>query len=156
MSFTVRHAVDSILDALVRFHDRFMEHHVAADEHLTVRDGARDQWPGRIAKAVADHRTLVLVADAGDRVVGCDFVLVRDGATVVAPTEVDSLCDVFVEAGSRRRGVAREFLPAAERWLEARGIHRIEARRAFSSPEARSTCLSLDFVPISTSGPKDF
>ena len=153
---TIREAVAGDVDALVRLHALFMDHHADRDPRFKVRPGASGAWRERLAAAVDDPETLVPVAVVGSDCVGCAFTLIRPGAMDFGPERIGYLCDVFVEPEFRRRGLARRFLDLSVDWLRERDIHTVEASWAIGSREARSTWPRLGFVPMSTSGRLEF
>jgi GNAT superfamily N-acetyltransferase len=156
MEISIREAVADDLDALIRLHGLFMEHHVACDDRFTLRSGVTEKWRERISAAVDDPETLVLVAVEGTDFVGCAYTLIRPGAMDFGPDRIGYLCDVFVEPRYRRNGIARRFLSASQSWLREREIHTIEASWAVGSDEAQCTWPSLGLTPISIRGKMEF
>lgn len=156
METTIREAVAGDLDTLIRFHTLFMEHHSAGDDRFALRSGVKETWHERISAAVDDPETLVLVAAAGTGIIGCAYTLIKPGAMDFGPDRIGFLCDVFVEPGYRRYGIARRFLSSSISWLRMREIHTIEASWAVHSEEAQFTWPSLGFAPISISGRMEF
>ena len=75
----------------------------------------------RLANLQAEpDRVGVLVAEAGQRVVGWAHVELRD--TLVAP-HAAQLMALVVGDGHRDRGIGRDLLRAAEAWATERGCH---------------------------------
>jgi len=156
MEISIREAVANDLDTLIRFHALFMEYHVTCDDRFSLRSGVTEKWRERISAAVDDPETLVLVAAEGTDLVGCAYTLIRPGAMDFGPDRTGYLCDVFVEPGYRRNGIAHRFLSSSQSWLRKREIHAIEASWAVGADEAQCTWPSLGFAPISVSGNMEF
>jgi GNAT superfamily N-acetyltransferase len=156
MNVVIREALDSDIEALIRCHKRFMEHHIAGDQRFTLRPGAEEKWNKQIADTIGNWDTLVLVAEVNAIMVGCAYTLIKSGGMDFGPEKIGYLCDVFVEPGYRRLGIARRFLSSAVIWLREKGIHTIEASWSVHSAEARNAWPSLGFVPISVSGQMEF
>ena len=155
MEVTIQPAIKSVLENLVIFHDLFMKHHITCDERFTLRIGARDNWKSIITTALNDPDTLILVAVAGKRPVGCAFTLIKPGAMDFGDERIGYLCDVYVEPEFRRHGIARRFLESSEDWLQTKGIRTLEACWAVSCREAAGTWPGLGFEPLSVTGRKD-
>ena len=154
MEVTIQPAIASDLENLVIFHDLFMKHHIACDERFTLRSGAEENWESIITTALDDPETLVLIAVAGKRPVGCAFTLIKPGAMDFGDERIGYLCDVYVEPEFRRHGIARRFLESSEDWLRTIGIRTLEASWAVSCREAAGTWLELGFEPLSVTGRK--
>ncbi len=156
MNIIVREAADSDIDALIKCHGRFMEYHINLDQRFTLRRGVEEKWNKQISDELKNSDTLVLVAEENEVVVGCAFILIKNGAMDYGPEKIGYLCDVFVEPNYRRLGIAKRFLSYSLKWLRAKGIHTIEASWSLYSIEAKITWPELGFVPISVSGQLEF
>ena len=67
MTIAIREAAIRDIEALVRCHARFMDHHIAGDRRFSLKAGAEDKWSEQISEAVKNPEILVLVAN-DDRV----------------------------------------------------------------------------------------
>ena len=156
MEILFREASNNDIEALVRCHSRFMEHHINVDKRFKLRSDAEEKWPEQIAEAVGNKDTLVLIAEVDKTIVGCAYIIIKSGALDFGPEKIGYLCDVFVERGYRRNGIAKRFLSLSLKWLREKGIHTIEASWSVYSAEAKSTWPLLGFEPISMSGQMKF
>ena len=156
MDIVIREATDDDLEALIICHKRFMEHHIKNDVRFMLRNGAQDNWAAQIISEVKDSNKLVLVAQDNLEIVGCAYVIIKPGALDFGPEKIGYICDVYVDKGYRRLGIAKRFLLTAQDWLKNRGIHTIEASWSVHSEEAKKTWPTLGFVPISISGQMQF
>ncbi|WP_353707392.1 GNAT family N-acetyltransferase [Cellulosimicrobium sp. ES-005] len=71
------------------------------------------------ATLLADDDALVLVAEAGDAVVG--YLVAHRHATLFANAPVGRVEEVMVDDDARRRGIGRLLVEAAEDWAAATG-----------------------------------
>jgi GNAT superfamily N-acetyltransferase len=156
MDIIICEALINDVDALIKCHSRFMEHHINVDERFNLRSGAEEKWHEQISQAVKNPDILVLVATANSVVVGSAYTLIKAGALDFGPEKIGYLCDVYVEPEFRRKGIARRFLSSALNWLLVKGIHLLETSWSVHSVEAQSTWPSLGFVPISISSQMEF
>lgn len=156
METIIREAVIDDIEALIRCHNRFMEHHITRDKRFTLRAGSKEKWDGQISDSVKDPDTLVLVAENKTIVVGCAYAIIKSGALDFGPEKIGYLCDVYVDPDYRREGIAKRFLTTVLNWLKERGITTIEASWSVHSTEAQKTWPSLGFIPISISGQLEF
>jgi GNAT superfamily N-acetyltransferase len=90
----------------------------------------REAFERTLPELVARSDTLVLVAEAGGRVIG--YLLASVHATFLANAPVAWVEEVMVDAGSRRAGVGSALMAAAERWAAHSGAAYISlaSRRA--------------------------
>ncbi|MFD4990808.1 GNAT family N-acetyltransferase [Cellulosimicrobium cellulans] len=79
----------------------------------------RASFDASFASLLVDDDALVLVAEAGDDVVG--YLVAHRHATLFANAPVAWVEEVTVDADARRRGVGRLLVDAAERWAEDAG-----------------------------------
>ncbi len=156
MEIVVREAVITDVEALIRCHNRFMEHHITGDKRFTLRAGAKEKWREQISEWVGNPDTLVLVAENKTIVVGCAYTIIKSGALDFGPEKIGYICDVYVDPDYRRQGIAKRFLTTAQNWLQKRGITIIEASWSVHSTEAQKTWPSLGFKPMSISGQLEF
>ena len=156
MEILIREASNNDIEALVRCHSRFMEHHINVDKRFKLRTGAEEKWPEQIVEAVESKDTLVLIAETDKAIVGCAYIIIKTGASDFGPEKIGYLCDVFVGSAYRRQGIAKRFLSRSIKWLKEKDIHVIEASWSVYSAEAKSTWPLLGFEPISISGQMEF
>jgi ribosomal protein S18 acetylase RimI-like enzyme len=152
----IREATNNDIEALIRCHARFMDHHTAVDKRFSLKPGAEDKWSEQISEAVNNTDSLVLVADDKGFIAGCAYVIIKAGAPDFGHDETGYLCDVYVYPDYRRKGIARSFLTAAKKWLIEKDIHTIEANWSVYSSEAQKTWSALGFNPFSTTGQLEF
>lgn len=156
MDFIIRKAAESDIEALVRCHKSFMEHHINVDERFTLRSGADKKWEEQILNSLKDTDTLILVAESDSIIAGCAYTIVKKGAEDFGSEKIGYMCDIYVEPDFRRQGIARQFLETAKKWLKERDINTIELSWAVRCVEAQNTWRALGFIPLSISGQMEF
>ena len=88
----------------------------------------------RLKRLLARDGELVLVAeDDARRILGWAHAAER--ASVEAPARCE-LLGLVVDAGARRRGIARRLVAAVERWAADRGLERVVVRSNVARPES--------------------
>ena len=95
---------------------------------------------------------VVLVAAAGDAVVGYVFAGLEPASWKELRAPAGFIHDIMVEASARGQGVAKRLVAAASAWLEARGAPRVmlwtaerntTARRLFEGLGFRATMIEM-------------
>jgi GNAT superfamily N-acetyltransferase len=79
----------------------------------------------RLAKLLANERHHVAIAARGERVLGWMHVEHR---STLEGGERAELMGLVVDASTRREGLGRELVGAAERWAESRGLPSLTVR----------------------------
>ncbi len=96
MRVNVREAVKSDIEALIRCHKEFMEHHIKRDKRFALKEGAAERWTDQIIEAVNNPDTFVLAAEDEGTIVGCAYTIIKSGAVDFGPEKIEYLCDVYV------------------------------------------------------------
>lgn len=156
MDYIVREAADDDIEALIRCHKNFMEHHINIDKRFTLRDGVEENWKEQILNSIQDPETLVLVAESEKIIAGCSYTIIKKGAADFGPEKIGYFCDAYVEPDFRRQGIARQFILTSEKWLQGKGINTIELCWSVHCVEAQNTWRALGFAPLSITGRIEF
>lgn len=117
------------------------------------------EWPARAGAALDDllrrDTHLFLVADDGDRAIGCISAQLELG--IPGPTWPGvhaSLADMWVEPAERRRGIARALVDQAVGWCREKGCGSVHLH---STPAAVAAYERLGFhIGVVKPGDTDF
>ena len=87
----------------------------------------------------------IFVAEIGGDVVGVLRCVDMLSSPLLYPERYCYVSSVYVQPASRRKGILRALLTAAENWCEERGIDEMRLHNATSSTVAERTWTSLGF-----------
>ena len=94
------------------------------------------------------HNEQIFVAEVDGEVVGVLRCVDTPSSPLLYPERYCYVSSVYVRPQSRRRGVLRALLAAAEDWCEGRGIDEMRLHNATSSGVAERTWSSLGFEVV--------
>lgn len=121
--------------------------------HHGVRRGARsssDQLLAEVAhsyvETIADTTCRLVVADAGDAVLGMALFTVMSSSTLLDVPTVH-VSRMYVAAGHRGRGVGRSLVAAAAAYADERGVDQVMVSVAPGLREANRFYARLGFAP---------
>ena len=110
--------------------------------------GDAEALAARLARLLARDGELVLVAE--DRSAGIlGWAYAEERESVEAPARCE-LLGLVVDAGARRRGVARRLVAAVEQWAAGRGLPRVVVRSNVSRPESHPFYEGIGYTRIKT------
>lgn len=138
-TFTIEPYQQSDLASLVQFVSHLQDHEAKREPDLRPGEDIGEEYAlSLLGRAAGDNGT-ILVARAGDEVLGFisvwkdrdDDLLLREAARSHA-----YISDLFVVEGMRGKGIARALLAAAESAMQAKGCRRIRVCAKATNPEA--------------------
>ena len=90
----------------------------------------------------------IFVAEIGGEVIGVLRCVDMLSSPLLYPERYCYVSSVYVRPASRRKGILRALLTAAENWCEERGIDEMRLHNATSSTVAERTWTSLGFEVV--------
>jgi len=147
----VRRAARPDLERAAALWKELLDHHAALDPHYRLGRGAAEQLRHQLQRGLADADTAVFVWDEADALLGFCLARVTPAPAALAERARAEITELGVAAGARRRGIGRALAEAALRWLEGRGVDRVEVRVAADNPEGQGFWRALgyrDFVDV--------
>ena len=113
--------------AIVDLWKRLSDYQTAFDLVHRLRDDAGIGFQRYVRSKLLSEEDLFLVAVIGDSVVGFSMSAVSKGRPdVYERASFVEISDMFVLEEYRRRGIATQMLNHVRRWVESKGIRRIE------------------------------
>ena len=143
----VRPATDADFEALVELDRSSALHHVALDPEF-YRLPDRADIAAFLRRRLADAAREVIVAVAGDEVVGMVDVTIADDpdpGSIVRPVRTADL-GIGVLDGWRKRGIGRALMAAAEESARRRGAEQIVLDMSSANADALRFYESLGYV----------
>jgi GNAT superfamily N-acetyltransferase len=99
----------------------------------------------RLAALATDARQALLVAEQDRIVVG--WLQISDSVALESGRRAE-IVGLVVSASSRRRGVGRALVAAAEQWAARRGIDRLVVRSNLARTESHRFYPDVGFTPV--------
>jgi len=87
---------------------------------------------------INDENSLVLVALDGGRAVGYSYSLISEPSDLVKRGRYGLIHDMFITAGSRRKGIGDKMFDEIIKWFHSNGIDRVELEVIVNNPAAYS------------------
>jgi len=132
-------AVSRLAAALVRMHHRLDSRRFMLVE--PVEDGY--QW--FFSRELERDAARILVAEEGDRILGYAYATLEERNWNDLLDACGKLNDLYVDAGARRRGVARALVEATFGWFRERKAPRVVLLSAWQNADAHAFFESLGF-----------
>lgn len=154
VAITIRPADPRDVPALGRMGAALMRTHYAfdPDRFLAADEGAEAGYGEFLRSQLLNADNLVLVAEAGGRVVGYVYAGIEPLSWKELRGEAGFVHDLLVEDDARNAGAGRQLLEAAIAWLGQRGMPRVVlwtaarndgAQRLFATRGFRSTMVEM-------------
>jgi len=129
----LRNARVSDVETLVALWRRFMSEHEETvcgkrpriRRHYALRRDAPKLTRAYFKKRIYNPRTLVLVAEAGGRVVGFATCLIKKNPPVYKLDKMGCVGSIYVEPSFRGRGIGSKFKEAAFAWFKKKGLSEV-------------------------------
>jgi GNAT superfamily N-acetyltransferase len=104
----------------------FMKYHAALDPYLAPARGARKLYFEFFRRAVFSGRSLLLVAVAGEKIVGYALAEITEKEATKKNYRYGLICDVYFEKKHRRLGGMKFFLKEIFGWFREKKIRNVE------------------------------
>lgn len=131
--------------AVLSLWEEMMDYHAHLDRRLRVLPGASRHTAQAIGHWLRDDTTPLLVAQAGDDVVGFALGGAVDLALGLHPTRYGHIAHMCVTSEWRRRGVGRELFAALGSWFQQEGLTSIHIYVSHLNPVSQRFWRSLGF-----------
>jgi GNAT superfamily N-acetyltransferase len=132
-------AVSRLAAELVRLHHRLDSRRFMLIEPL--EDGY--QW--FFSRELARKAACILVAEDDGRILGYAYATLEDRNWNDLLDACGKLNDLYVDAGARRRGIARALVDATFAWFRERKAPRVVLLSAWQNPDAHAFFEALGF-----------
>ena len=134
----VRQASRADLEAVARLWVALTRHHAARDDGYALLPGADGEIRRLLLAILHDGDSAIWLAEGDQGAVGLCAVRIDAAPPIHAEVERAEITDLWVDPSLRRLGLGRELLETALRWIDARGVRRVEVRVATSNPEGQA------------------
>jgi len=123
----IRQAGDRDIQAVARLQLKLMEEHVQAGDHyLAIAPGASGKWVRYIKKMLRQGKSILLVAEDNEKIVGYIFGYIKDGPPIFREKCAGYISDMYVLPTLRKRGVGQQLLHQALDFFRAAGLEACE------------------------------
>ena len=143
----IRKAVVMDIPALVPLWIDFMDYHAELDPAFTRDPAGADNWARYIEEKMKDEVFAVFVAAAEGRLVGYAVAFVQTYPPIWTVKARGFIDELYVDPASRRGGVGRRLLAAAEAWLTERGMAHVELKVDVANVPTRRFWKDMGFAP---------
>lgn len=141
----VRRAEVGDLEAVLSLWEEMMDYHAPLDRRLRVFPG----WRGCVAQAIGywldGDGYCLLVAEAGDAVIGFGLGGLVDTSLGLKPATYGHIAHMCVTARWRRRGIGRQLFGRLRGWFRGKGLSSIHIYVSHFSPVSQKFWRSLGF-----------
>ena len=136
------------LDAVAALWEELTGLHHALDNRFWTRaEDGREKYRDWVAEGLAEDDRMLIVAEAGGRVVGFIHGMVKDGPAPLAPKLIGHVTDLIVAEGHRRRGLGTRLVEAASRRFREKDAHELTINAAVCNRRAREFWKTMGFEP---------
>ena len=144
----VRRAVHADLEQAAALASRLVHQHHAVDPlRFFLPENVERGYVYWLGRELGRRGAVVLVAAAGDRVVGYSYGTLEDRNWNALLDRHGAIHDIFVLDGARRRGTGAKLMAAMVRELEALGAERIVLSTMVSNAAAQRLFEHAGFRP---------
>jgi ribosomal protein S18 acetylase RimI-like enzyme len=143
----VRTATRRDIPAIVGLWEELMDFHQARDPFFTRAAHGNRLFAKFVQENIRNDAALVLVAAAGERIVGyCQGMLDRHPPALAKP-QYGQILDFMVTAAYRRSGIGQQMLETLSAWFRREGTRRIEVRHSTFNEVAARFWPKMGFQP---------
>lgn len=133
--------------ALVELWKEFMDFHADNSGYFRRAPDGHENWQRFLTARLGDEDFLLLMAFVDDRAVGYCVATVLDMPPVFVERKYGFIQDMAVTAAYRRRGIAGALFDRARRWLEGRGMTRLELKVDAGNQTSQGFWRAMGFRP---------
>lgn len=136
----VRPARPQEIDRVAALWGLITDHHAALDPLFRMRRGpvAEGELRELLRAMQRDPDAEILVFERDGSPVGLCIVRIDSAPPILEETERAEITDVGIRPEWRRQGIATQLVRAAEAWVRARGVARIEIQVAGGNREGQA------------------
>jgi ribosomal protein S18 acetylase RimI-like enzyme len=144
-SVAIRRATPADAERIAELRLALLAEHAANPIYSRLRRDAPSRAVDLTKHQLASEREAMFVAINDDRLVGVLRCIEQRGHRLLRPGRYALISTVYVEPGSRRRGVLRSLLKAARAWSRQRGLTEMRLQNAIDNPIAVAAWDALGF-----------
>ncbi len=134
----VRSARVQDLDRVAALWGAITAHHAQLDPLFTMRRDADAELRELLSAMLRDRDAEILVYDVDGDIPGMCIVRIDRAPPILEEVERAEITDLGVRASLRRRGIGRELVAEALRWIAASGVSRVEVQVAHGNVEGQA------------------
>jgi GNAT superfamily N-acetyltransferase len=144
----VREATLRDLDAVVALRVALLREHPDHPIYGRLRADVGDRARGLFATQLRSTMEVIFLAEIGGDVIGVLRCVESIGSPLLEPARYAYVSSTYVRPESRRRGVLRALLAAADKWSRARGLDQMRLHNVAGSADAEAAWSSLGFAIV--------
>lgn len=141
----VRPARVQDLDRVAALWSAITDHHASLDPLFTMRRDAEGELRELLHALLRDPDAAILVYDVDGDLPGMCIVRIDHAPPILEEVERAEITDLGVRESLRRRGIGRALVAEALRFVESRGIRRVEVQVARGNVEGQAFWRSAGF-----------
>jgi GNAT superfamily N-acetyltransferase len=127
----------------------------ARDPHFRMRPDAVTDYQALLSEHLDKEDRLLVVADLDDEIVGYSQSVIDINPPTHATHKLGRILSTSVQSKFRRKGIGENMINYAVRWLETRGISRIEVSYSVMNKVSGRFWKKMGFQPHLTVGCRD-
>ena len=144
----VREATPRDLDAVVALRIALLREHPDHPIYGRLRPDLDDRARGLFAAQLRSTMEAIFLGELGGEIVGVLRCVESIGSPLLDPARYAYVSSTYVRPDSRRRGVLRALLRAADRWAHARGLSQMRLHNVAGSVAAERAWSALGFAVV--------
>lgn len=144
----VRVATPRDLDAVVALRVALLREHPDHPIYGRLRSDVDDRARGLFATQLRSTMEAIFLAELEGETVGVLRCVESIGSPLLDPARYAYVSSTYVRPESRRRGVLRALLRAADRWARARGLEQMRLHNVAGSVAAEEAWSALGFSVV--------
>lgn len=151
MHIRIRQATDADYDGLCALFAEIDVLHRAKLPHIFRKPDGAAREKDYLAGLMADENVALLVAEAGEQLVGVVHAFVKDAAAVrvFAPRRYVFVDSIVVKSGYQQQGIGKMLMEQMQAWASAKGAGSIELNVFEFNENAVSFYEALGFQAVS-------
>jgi GNAT superfamily N-acetyltransferase len=144
----VREATLRDLDAVVALRLALLREHPDHPIYGRLRSDVDDRARGLFASQLRSTAEAIFLGELDGAIVGVLRCVESSGSPLLDPARYAYVSSTYVRPESRRRGVLRALLRAADRWARARGLDQMRLHNVAGSAAAEGAWSALGFAVV--------
>jgi GNAT superfamily N-acetyltransferase len=144
----VREATPRDLEAVVALRLALLREHPDHPIYGRLRPDLDERARGLFAMQLRSNMESIFLGELAGEVVGVLRCVESVGSPLLDPARYAYVSSTYVRPDSRRRGVLRALLRAADRWSRGRGLDQMRLHNVAGSPAAERAWSALGFAVV--------